>query len=119
AYRQGRAAQRVKGCIAVLVDDGLATGASMRAAVVALRQLRPARIVVAVPVGAPETCAEMRAEADEIVCAATPDAFGGVGRWYMDFSQTSDIEVHALLEASRGVNPLPNAEAPRRPQFGR
>ncbi|HZC02802.1 MAG TPA: phosphoribosyltransferase family protein, partial [Gammaproteobacteria bacterium] len=82
----------------ILVDDGLATGATMRAAVVALRQQQPRRIVVAVPVAAPETCDEFRAEVDDIVCAITPPLFYAVGLWYQDFSQTSDEEVRALLE---------------------
>ena len=82
----------------ILVDDGLATGATMRAAVVALRQQRPARIVVAVPVGAVETCAELETEADDTVCAHTPEPFYGVGMWYGDFSQTTDEEVRELLE---------------------
>ena len=81
----------------LLVDDGLATGATMRAAVRSLRAHEPARIVVAVPVGAPETCAELRDEADEVVCARSPDPFEAVGAWYDDFSQTSDDEVRELL----------------------
>jgi putative phosphoribosyl transferase len=81
----------------ILVDDGLATGSTMRAAVAALRQQGPARIVVAVPVGAYETCAEFQDEADETVCARTPEPFFAVGMWYDDFSQTTDDEVHDLL----------------------
>jgi putative phosphoribosyl transferase len=97
-YRDDRPAPDVRGRTVILVDDGLATGSSMRAAVAALRQRRPARIVVAVPVGAAETCADLRGEADEIVCAATPEPFYGVGRWYENFSQTTDEEVRDLLE---------------------
>ena len=82
----------------ILVDDGLATGSTMRAAVQALRQQRPKRLVVAVPVGAAETCAELRAEADEVVCAVCPRNFGSVGSWYEDFRQTPDAFVQALLE---------------------
>ena len=97
-YRGDRPAPDVRGKTVILVDDGLATGSTMRAAVAALRQQRPARIVVAVPVGAPETCAEFQAEADEAVCARAPEPFYAVGLWYDDFSQTTDEEVHDLLE---------------------
>jgi putative phosphoribosyl transferase len=87
---------------AILVDDGLATGASMRAAVQAVRALGPKRVVVAVPVGAPQTCEEFADITDEIVCARTPRQFSAVGQWYRDFSQTSDDDVRALLdEAAR------------------
>jgi predicted phosphoribosyltransferase len=85
----------------ILVDDGLATGSTMRAAVAALRQQSPARIVVAVPVSAPQTCDEYRMGADEIICAITPEPFLGVGQWYRDFSQTTDAEVSDLLEKAR------------------
>ena len=98
SYRGDRPAPEVRGRTVILVDDGLATGSSMRAAVKALRQLHPARIVVAVPVASPETCAEFRDEVDEIVCAYTPEPFYAVGFWYEDFSQTSDEEVRELLE---------------------
>ncbi len=98
AYRGGRPAPQVRGKIVILIDDGLATGSTMRAAIAALRRQRPARIVVAVPVGAPETCAEFQNEADEAICARTPDPFYAVGLWYGDFSQTTDEEVHDLLE---------------------
>src|SRR5205807_8571617 len=81
----------------ILVDDGLATGSTMRAAVRALRQEGVARIVVAVPVGSKQSCSEFRAEVDEVVCAATPEDFGAVGEWYENFSQTTDAEVHELL----------------------
>jgi putative phosphoribosyl transferase len=88
--------------IVILVDDGLATGASMRAAVQAVRELGPDRVVVAVPVGAPQTCAEFGDITDETICARTPEQFSAVGQWYRDFSQTSDDEVRALLhEAAR------------------
>ncbi len=100
-YRGDRPAPDVRGKVVILVDDGLATGSTMRAAVAALRQQGPARVVVAVPVGAPQTCAEFRAEADEIVCARTPEPFHAVGLWYADFSQTTDEEVHELLDQAR------------------
>lgn len=101
AYRDDRPPPKVQDRVVILVDDGLATGSSMRAAAIALRKQEPARIVVAVPVSAPQTCNEFRAEVDEIVCAATPDPFQGVGLWYNDFSQTTDQEVRDLLEWAR------------------
>ena len=82
---------------AILVDDGLATGSTMRAAVAALRQLAPAKIVVAVPVAASETCQALAEEVDEAICLMTPEPFYAVGSWYKDFEQTSDEEVHSLL----------------------
>ena len=97
AYRGDRPPPDVRGKTVILVDDGLATGSTMRAAAAALREQGPARIVVAVPVSAPETCGEFRAEVDEIVCAMTPQPFRGVGMWYEDFSQTTDEEVRELL----------------------
>ncbi|HEV8255740.1 MAG TPA: phosphoribosyltransferase [Casimicrobiaceae bacterium] len=100
-YRGARPAPDVHGRTVILVDDGLATGSTMRAAVAALRKQRPARIVVAVPVAAPETCEEFKTEVDEVICAATPRMFNGVGRWYEDFSQTTDEEVHELLAQAR------------------
>ena len=96
-YRVGRPPLDVRGKIAILVDDGLATGSSMRAAVRALRALDPAHIVVAVPVGARETCEEFEEEADEAICAREPEPFHAVGAWYDDFSQTTDDEVRQLL----------------------
>jgi predicted phosphoribosyltransferase len=100
-FRGDRPAPDLKGRTVILVDDGLATGATMRAAVEALRRLAPARIVVAVPVGAPETCEEFRPEVDEVVCAFTPEYFEAVGRWYEKFEQTTDDEVRALLKQAR------------------
>jgi predicted phosphoribosyltransferase len=100
-YRGARPAPDVHGRTVILVDDGVATGSTMRAAVAALRKQRPARIVVAVPVAAPETCEEFKTEVDEAICAATPRMFNGVGRWYEDFSQTTDDEVHELLTQAR------------------
>jgi putative phosphoribosyl transferase len=101
-YRGDRPAPNVQGQTAILIDDGLATGSTMRAAVTALRRLSPARIVVAVPVGAPETCAEFKDEADEAICALEPEPFYSVGLWYKDFSQTTDEEVRDLLERAAG-----------------
>src|SRR5437764_11363800 len=101
AYRGNRPEPEVKGKTVILIDDGLATGSTIRAAAQALRQQDPARIVVAVPVSAPDTCDEYRIGVDEIICAATPDPFWGVGLWYDDFSQTTDEEVHDLLERAR------------------
>ncbi|MDP9384976.1 MAG: phosphoribosyltransferase [Actinomycetota bacterium] len=92
-YRDGRPAPDVAGRRLVLVDDGLATGSTMHAAVTALRRLHAGRIVVAVPVGAPETCAEFDRHSDGVVCVETPERFGGVGLWYDDFSPTEDDEV--------------------------
>jgi len=97
AYRDGRPPVPVKDKTIILVDDGLATGASMRAAVQALRLMEPSAIIVAVPVGAPDTCELLRNDADAVVCAVTPENFMAVGRWYEDFSQTTDEEVRELL----------------------
>src|SRR5437588_11043742 len=96
-YRDGRPAPEIRGRTVILIDDGLATGATMRAAVKALRQRRAAKIVVAVPVGPPDTCKEFEDEADEVVCASAPAFFQAVGQYYEDFSQTSDEEVRELL----------------------
>ena len=97
-YRRDRPPRDLRELIVILVDDGLATGSTMRAAVEAVRLHKPARVVVAVPVAAGETCREFHALADEIVCARTPEPFSAVGQWYVDFSQTTDDEVRALLE---------------------
>jgi predicted phosphoribosyltransferase len=97
AYRDGRPALELAGRVAILVDDGLATGSTMKAAVQAVRQHAPARIVVGVPVGAPQSCAELRELADEAVCVSEPERFAAVGEWYLDFEQTGDDEVRALL----------------------
>jgi predicted phosphoribosyltransferase len=97
AYREGRPPAPVAGRIVILVDDGLATGSTMRAGVKAIRQLNPARVVVAVPVGAPDTCRELTQEADEVLCARMPRPFSAVGQWYVDFEQTTDEEVRELL----------------------
>jgi putative phosphoribosyl transferase len=99
-YRGDRPFPDVRGRTAILVDDGLATGTTMQAAVRALRQQQAARIVVAVPLAAPETCQELSEEVDDIVCAVTPEPFEAVGLWYEDFSQTTDEEVGDLLARS-------------------
>jgi predicted phosphoribosyltransferase len=97
-YRGDRPEPDVAGRTVILVDDGLATGSTLRAAAQALRLQMPERIVVAVPVSAPETCDEYRLGVDEIICAMTPEPFWGVGQWYDDFSQTTDEEVRDLLK---------------------
>jgi predicted phosphoribosyltransferase len=99
-YRGDRPPPDVRGKTVILVDDGLATGSTMLAAVRALRLQGPARIVVAVPVAAPDTCELLKAYVDEVVCAATPEPFYAVGLWYRDFSQTTDEEVRELLSGS-------------------
>jgi predicted phosphoribosyltransferase len=99
-YRGVRPRPDVHDRTVILVDDGLATGASMEAAVGALRAMGPARVVVAVPVGARESCARMAALADEVICAQMPEYFAAVGQWYADFSETSDEEVSALLSGA-------------------
>src|SRR5437016_2199405 len=99
-YREGRPAPELRDRIVILVDDGLATGATMRAAVKALRGHDAAKIVVAVPVGPPDTCRELEQEADETVCLSTPVFFQAVGQYYEDFSQTSDEDVRELLSSA-------------------
>jgi putative phosphoribosyl transferase len=99
-YRGARPPIELAGRTVMLVDDGLATGSTMRAAALAVRQLAPRRIVIAVPVASAEACDELRAEVDEIVCGMTPQPFYGVGAWYEDFTQTSDEEVRKLLDAA-------------------
>jgi predicted phosphoribosyltransferase len=102
-YRDGRPAPDVRGKTVILVDDGLATGSTMRAAVEALREEGPARLVVAVPTAAPETCEDIASLVDEMVCAMTPEPFYAVGLWYDDFGQTTDEEVHDLLAIAAGA----------------
>lgn len=97
-YRQGRLARPIQGRTVILVDDGLATGASMKAAAQAVRLQGPKRLIAAVPVAARETCDDLRTDVDEIICAYTPQPFLAVGMWYADFSQTTDEEVQHLLE---------------------
>ncbi|HUF28006.1 MAG TPA: phosphoribosyltransferase [Gemmatimonadaceae bacterium] len=108
-YRGPHPPQAVEGRTVILVDDGLATGSTMRAAVAALRAEGPARIVVAVPTAARDTCDELResVDVDEVVCATTPEPFHAVGLWYHDFAQTSDEEVHDLLERARARDRRP------------
>jgi predicted phosphoribosyltransferase len=96
-YRGGRMRPAIQDRTVIVIDDGLATGATMEAAVMALRELHPARIVVATPVGAEESCERLRRVADEVVCALVPASFMAVGQWYQDFEQTSDDEVRALV----------------------
>jgi len=100
AYRDNRPAPVLEKRTVILIDDGLATGSTMRAAVHAVREHRPARVVVAVPVGARQTCAELAAVADEVVCATTPEPFSAVGQWYLNFDQIDDNEVRELLQKS-------------------
>jgi erythromycin esterase-like protein/adenine/guanine phosphoribosyltransferase-like PRPP-binding protein len=116
-YRGGRPPPDVRGRTVILVDDGLATGATMHAAIQALRQQHPARIVVAVPTASPETCEEMKAKADDVICGITPEPFHAVGRWYRDFSQTTDEEVRVLLARrsdpdNSKVTQSPTADSP-------
>jgi putative phosphoribosyl transferase len=96
-YREGLPAPQLRDRVAILVDDGLATGATMRAAVKALRQRGVAKIVVAVPVGPPDTCHEIEEQADETICLSTPEFFQAVGQYYEDFSQTTDEDVREVL----------------------
>jgi predicted phosphoribosyltransferase len=103
-YRGDRPPPDVRGRTVILIDDGLATGATMLAAVKALRQLQPARIVVAVPTASPDICEMLRAEVDEVICAITPEPFHAVGLWYEDFSQTTDEEVRELLAQNSHAN---------------
>lgn len=103
-YRQGRPAAPIRGRTAILVDDGLATGASMKAAAQALRLQDPKRVVAAVPVAAEQTCDEFRMLVDDVICAYTPEPFVAVGIWYANFHQTTDEEVQRLLrEAEQKV----------------
>ena len=102
-YREGRPPLDVQGRTVILVDDGLATGASMHVAVAALKHKKPAHIVVAVPVASQETCSEFDGEVDQVVCAVTPEPFWSVGQWYEDFSQVSDDEVRDLLRRAANL----------------
>jgi predicted phosphoribosyltransferase len=98
AYRDGPPIP-LEGRIVILIDDGLATGSTMKAAVMAVRQRKPGRIVVAVPVGAPQSCDELSMIADEVICARRPHSFAAVGAWYLDFEQTTDEEVRELIRS--------------------
>jgi len=108
AYRGGRPPVAVRGRTVVIVDDGLATGSTMRAGVRAVRQQQPARVVVAVPVGSADTCRSLSGEADEVVCAWTPAGFSAVGQAYLDFSPVGDDEVRRVLAAAAGRQEAPS-----------
>jgi predicted phosphoribosyltransferase len=101
-YRGDRSTPSVRGRTVILVDDGMATGSSMRAAAIAVRQMQPSKLIVAVPVAAQQTCDDFKDEVDEVICALTPEPFMAVGTWYSDFSQTNDDEVRQLLERAAG-----------------
>lgn len=105
-YRRAQPPLPVQGRVVILVDDGLATGSTMKAAVQSVKALGPARIIVAVPVGARDTCEALTGLADDVVCAHTPEPFSAVGLWYRDFSQTTDEEVRELLEKGRVSGPV-------------
>ena len=115
-YRDGRPAPEISGRTVILIDDGLATGATMRAAVAALRRRGAAKIVVAVPVGPPDTCREFEDEADEVVCATAPELFQAVGQYYEDFSQTTDDEVRGLLTRAAQLRQSSRAEDRQSPE---
>ncbi|HEY9618046.1 MAG TPA: phosphoribosyltransferase [Microcoleaceae cyanobacterium] len=104
-YRDDRPALNLRDRTVILIDDGLATGATMRVAVQAVRQACPQQVIVAVPIGAPETCQELKTEAEQMICLETPRRFSSVGSWYDDFSQTTDEEVSTLLKAAIEFTP--------------
>jgi putative phosphoribosyl transferase len=112
SYREGRAPPDLAGRVVILVDDGLATGSTMRAAVAAARRLGPARVVVAVPTAPASTCERLRSEADEVICATTPRPFRAVGYSYRSFPQTSDEEVRAVLRQATGPPAGPGQPTP-------
>lgn len=118
-YRAGQPPLQLQGRTVILVDDGLATGSTMLAAVHAVRAQDPARVVVAVPVGAPDTCRKLTQEADEVICLSTPEPFYAVGLWYEDFTQTSDEEVIQLLEKARQEQALRSGAAAGSPNSNR
>jgi len=109
-YRNQRPPLALRGRHVIVVDDGLATGSTMRAAVLAIRQQQPAHLTVAVPVGAPDSCESLRDLADEVICAATPTPFRAVGLWYENFPQASDDEVRTLLEKASRAQPQTGIE---------
>jgi len=102
AYRGVRPAARVRGRVAILVDDGVATGSTIRAAIAALRRQEPARIIVAIPVAPPDVCEMLQKEADEVICLLTPEPFGAISLWYDDFAQLRDDDVRVLLHRVGG-----------------
>jgi putative phosphoribosyl transferase len=104
-YRDDRPPPLIRDRAVILVDDGLATGSTMRAAALAVRAQHPEHLVIAVPVAPAETCAALRQDADEVICAISPEPFFAVGNWYENFSQTSDEEVHQLLERAAAAAP--------------
>lgn len=104
-YRKNRLMPKISGSTVILIDDGLATGATMRAAVAAVKTKNPAKVIIAVPVAAPDTCNDFGSEVDEVICVATPEPFYGVGAWYEDFSQTTDKEVCELLDRAAKTKP--------------
>jgi putative phosphoribosyl transferase len=106
-YRGARPELDMQGFVVILVDDGIATGSSIRAAIRAIRQMNPARIVIATPVAPASTCNRLRSEVDELVCAETPEYFYGVGQFYEDFSQVSDEDVRELLDRAAGRSGAP------------
>jgi predicted phosphoribosyltransferase len=112
-YRGGRTLSPVKGHVVILIDDGLATGSSMQAAVIALKRLAPSRIIVAVPVGARETCARLGHLADEVICLEMPEPFQAVGLWYHEFTQTTDEEVRRLLSVAGAGGIQKDGRAPK------
>jgi putative phosphoribosyl transferase len=116
AYRGDRPAPVIQGRTVILVDDGIATGATIRAAVMALRQQQPARIIIAAPVAAAVTCAELRPLVDDLICLVTPDELYGIGYWYDHFQQLSDDELRAYLERAWQMERAPTAPPERTPE---
>ena len=113
-YRAGRPALDVCGRVALLVDDGLATGSTMLVAARYVRALKPAKMIIAVPVGSEGACERLKKEADDFLCLATPEWFSAVGEWFRDFRQVSDAEVQRLLEENRRLQTAEELELPRR-----
>ncbi len=116
-YRAGRAPLQLRDKVVILIDDGLATGSTMRVALQVVRKGQPAKVIIAVPVAAPEICQELTSLADEMICLSTPPSFYAVGQWYEDFRQTSDEEVTSLLEKAERERLLPKQDGspPRHP----